>query len=206
MHRFDYSVPHFITRIRGTRIVVTLDLISKVLHVPRVAYSDYLDCDRLRIVFKDELISLFCETPSSQGDRQNTHCLTFAKGPRFLNMVMTFVHHPLSHYNSITEPRARFLLSLLEDLSIDFFSHFIQSLIDVQRDTTTRDKLIFPSAITQIIRHFSITYPESDHFFVMCTVDAATVRQSEAQLQPRQRLLQPLQPHPHPLLLLLLVV
>ena len=65
MHKFEYSVPQFVTCIRGTRIVVTLDLISKVLHVPRVAYSDYLDCDRLRIVFKDELISLFCETPSS---------------------------------------------------------------------------------------------------------------------------------------------
>ena len=54
-------------------------------------------------------------------------------------MVMTFILHPLSHYNSITEPRAQFLLSLLEDISIDFPSHFILSLIDVYRDTTTRD-------------------------------------------------------------------
>ena len=69
---------------------------------------------------------------------------------------MTFVLHPLSHYNSITEPHARFLLSLLEHLTIDFPSHFILSLIDVYRDTATHDKLItathdkliFPSAIT----------------------------------------------------------
>ena len=60
---------------------------------------------------------------------------------------MTFVLHPLSHYNSITEPCAKFLLSLLEDLSIDF-PHFITSIIDVYRDTVTHDKLIFPSAIT----------------------------------------------------------
>ena len=65
-----------------------------------------------------------------------------------MNMVMTFVLHPLSHYNSIIEPRARFLLSLLEYLTIDFLSHFILSIIDVYRDMTTRDKLIFPSAIT----------------------------------------------------------
>ena len=58
-------------------------------------------------------------------------------------MVMTFILHPLSHYNSITEPHTRFLLSLLEDISIDFPSHFILSLIDVYRDTTTHDKLIF---------------------------------------------------------------
>ena len=80
---------------------------------------------------KDELSSLFCETPSSWGDRQNTPCLGFAKDLRFLNMVMTFILHPLSHYNSITEFRARFLLSLLEDISIDFPSHFILSFIDV---------------------------------------------------------------------------
>ena len=68
-----------------------------------------------------------------------------------MNMVMTFVLHPLSHYNSIIESRARFLLSLLEYLTIDFLSHFILSIIDVYRDMTTRDKLIFPSAITHIL-------------------------------------------------------
>ena len=68
-----------------------------------------------------------------------------------MNMVMTFVLHPLSHYNSIIEPRARFLLSLLEYLTIDFLSHFILSIIDVYRDMTTRDNLIFPSAITHIL-------------------------------------------------------
>ena len=95
-------------------------------------------------------------------------------------MVMTFVLHPLSHYNSITEPRARFLLSLLEDISIDFPSHFILSLIDVYRDTTTRDKLIFPSTIMRLLCHFSISYLESPYLMVISAIDAATVRQSEA--------------------------
>ena len=117
----------------------------EVLHVPRVMHLDYRGCDRLRTVSKNKLSSLFCETPSSWGDRQNTHCSGFAKGSRFLNMVMPFVLYPLSHYNSITEFHAQFLLSLLEDISIDFPSHFILSLIDVYRDMATRDKLIFPS-------------------------------------------------------------
>ena len=64
MHGFDYSIPHFITRIWGTRIVVTPDLISEVLHVPRVVHPDYPGSDRLRTVSKDKLSSLFCETPS----------------------------------------------------------------------------------------------------------------------------------------------
>ena len=98
-------------------------------------------------------------------------------------MVMTFFLHRLSHYNSITKPLARFLLSLLEGLTIDFPSHFILSLIDVYRDTTTRDKLIFPLAITWLLHHFSVSYLESPHFSVMYAIDAATIRQSEAQLQ-----------------------
>ena len=106
MHGFDYSVPLFVTCVRGTRIVVTLDIVFDVLHVPRVAHPDYLSCDRLRTVSKDELISSFCEHPSDWGDRQFTFCTTFAKGPMFLNTVMTFVLHHLSHYNSITEPHA----------------------------------------------------------------------------------------------------
>ena len=134
---------------------------------------------------KDELLSLFCETPSSWGDRQNTPCSGFTKGPRFLNLVMIFVLHPLSHYNSITKPHSRFLLSLLKDLSINFPSHFILSLIDVYKDTATCDKLIFPSAITQILRHFSVSYPKSPHFSMIGAIYAAIVRQSAAQLRSR---------------------
>ena len=186
MHGFYYSVPQFVTRVRGTHIVVTPDLISEVLHVPRVAYPDYLGHDQLKTMYKDELMSLFCKTPSSWGVHRNIPCSTFAKGLRFLNMVMTFVLHLLSHYNLITEPCAKFLLSLLGRLTIDFPSHFIPSLIYVYRDTVTCDKLIFPSVIMQIIRHFSISYPKSDHFFIIGAIDATIIRQSEAQLRPKQ--------------------
>ena len=70
---------------------------------------------------KDELSPLFRETPSSWGNHQNTSCSAFAKGPRILNMVITFILHP-----------------------------------------------------------------KSSHFSVMCAIDAATFRRSEAQLRPKQ--------------------
>ena len=101
-------------------------------------------------------------------------------------MVMTFVLHHLSHYNSITEPLARFLLSLLEDISINFPFYFILSLINVYKDTMTRDKLIFPSAIMQILHHFSIPFIVSPHFSMMGAINAIIVRRSEAQLKPRR--------------------
>ena len=103
-----------------------------------------------------------------------------------MNMVMTFVLHPLSHYNSITKPRAQFLLSLLEHLTIDFPSHFILSIINVHLDSASRDKLIFPSVIIRILRHFSVPFLSSDHFSIMCAIDYATVKRSEAQFRSRQ--------------------
>ena len=183
MHGIDSSIPLVHTHIRGTRIVVTPQLVTNVLHVLRVEYPDYPKCNRLRTVSKDKMISAFCERPFNWGDRQFTPCKAFAKGPRFINMVMTFVLHPLFHYNSITESHARFFLSLLEHLTIDFPSHFILSLIDVFRDTATCDNLTFPSAITRILRHFSVHFPSSAHFSIMCAIDAATIKCSKAQFR-----------------------
>ena len=79
MHGFDTSIPQFAMQIRGTCIVVTPEIVSEIPHVPRVSHPDYPACPRLRTVSKDELLSLFCETPFSWGERQNTSCSGFAK-------------------------------------------------------------------------------------------------------------------------------
>ena len=50
MHGIDSSVPLFHTRVRGIHIVVTLQLVVDVLHVPRVEHPDYPEYDRLRTV------------------------------------------------------------------------------------------------------------------------------------------------------------
>ena len=49
----------------------------------------------------------------------------------------------------------------------------------------TRDKLIFPSAITRILRHFSIPIPNSPLYTVMGAISATSVRQSEIKLQQK---------------------
>ena len=68
MHGFDFLVPLFVTCVRGICIVVTLDIVSDVLHVPRVEYPDYPSYDCLKTVSKDELISSFCECPFDWGE------------------------------------------------------------------------------------------------------------------------------------------
>ena len=90
IHGIDSSVPLFHTCVRGTCICVTPQLVADVLHVLMVEHPDYPGYDRLRTVSKDEIISTFYKRPFDWGDRQFTPCKAFAKGPRFMNMVMTF--------------------------------------------------------------------------------------------------------------------
>ena len=68
----------------------------------------------------------------------------------------------------------------MEDLTIDFPFHFITSIIDVYQDTTARDKLIFPLAITWTLLHFSIHIPLFPLFIVMGAISASYVQKSEA--------------------------
>ena len=72
---------------------------------PRIEFPDYPSCECLRTVSRDELMFSFYEHPTAWSERLFTPCQSFVKGPKFMNMVMTFVLHPLSHYNSITKPR-----------------------------------------------------------------------------------------------------
>ena len=64
MHWIDRSVPLFFTRVQGTHIPVTQQLVADVLRVPRVEFPDYPSCERLRTMSKDELMAAFYECPS----------------------------------------------------------------------------------------------------------------------------------------------
>ena len=74
MHGIDRLVPLFFTRVRGTRIPVTPQLVADVLQVPRIEFPDDPGCERLRTVSRDELLSAFCECPSAWGERLFTQC------------------------------------------------------------------------------------------------------------------------------------
>ena len=106
-------------------------------------------------------------------------------------MLMTFVLTPRSHYNTITEPHARFHFSLMEGLSIEFPSHMIESIIDCYHDMAKRDKLIFSLAITCILTHMYITIPPFPHFYVMGAISKESILQSAVQLTAKQPRVEP---------------
>jgi len=66
----DSIVQYLISLLQATRIVVTLEIVSDVLRVPRVEHPNYPGCDCLKTVSKDKLIFAFCKHPSVWGDRQ----------------------------------------------------------------------------------------------------------------------------------------
>ena len=175
----------------GTRIVVTLELIFEVLHVLKVDCPDYPSHCHFSSISRDELASLFCEKAMLWGGTLNFSTTEFTKGPRILNMVMAFVLTPQSHCNTIIEPYACFLLSLMEGLSIDFPSHMIESIIDCYWDIATRDKLIFPLAITHILTHLHVTIPSSPLFYVMGAISKEYIWRSATQLAAKQPRMEP---------------
>ena len=59
MHGIDHLVPLFFTYVRGTRIPITPQLVADVLRVPRIKFPDYLGCEHLRTMSRDELMSAF---------------------------------------------------------------------------------------------------------------------------------------------------
>ena len=74
MHGIDRSVLLFFTRVRGTCIPITSQLVADVLRVPRIEFPTYPSCKCLRTVSSDELMSAFSERPSAWGERLFTPC------------------------------------------------------------------------------------------------------------------------------------
>ena len=58
MHGIDNSIPPFFTHIRGTRILVTLQLVADVFRVPRIKFPNYPSYERLWTMSKDELVRI----------------------------------------------------------------------------------------------------------------------------------------------------
>ena len=48
--------------------MVTPNIVTDVLHVPKVVHPDYLSYEHLKTISKDKLMSTFCEHPSDWGD------------------------------------------------------------------------------------------------------------------------------------------
>ena len=74
----------------------------------------------------------------------------------------------------------------MEELAIDFPSHMKVSMTDCYRNTATRDKFIFPLAITRILSHVHVTIPLSSPFYVIGAISKESIRRSNVQLTTKR--------------------
>jgi len=81
MHAIDTFVPWFTIVFHGTCIVITLNLIFEVLHVPKVDHPNYPSHPRLFSNSRDELALLFGEKTMLWGGTLNFSTTKFTKGP-----------------------------------------------------------------------------------------------------------------------------
>ena len=63
-------------------------------------------------------------------------------------------------------------------------------MIDIYQDTTTHDKLIFPSSITRILTHLHVSIPSTPFFLIMGAISQESMWRSTAQLVAKAK-----QPH-----------
>ena len=67
----------------------------------------------------------------------------------------------------------------------------IESIIDCYRNTTTRDKLIFPSTITRILTHMQVSIPPFPHFYVMGAISKEFIWHNVAQIAAKRPYMEP---------------
>ena len=202
MHGIDSSIPLFHTHVRGMRIVVTPQLVADVLHIPRVEHSNYPGCECLSTVSKDKMISAFYKRPFDWDDHQFTSCKAFTKGPRFLNMVTTFVLHPLSYYNSITGPHGRFFF-LCQSTSLQIFLHIsffpLQMCIGIRLSMISSFSLWLSRRFHDIFLFLFPFLTTSPLCGPLTTLSLNGAKRSFNQGNSIQQLLPFLLLHPHPL-------
>ena len=58
----------------------------------------------------------------------------------------------------------------------------IVSIIDIHQDIATREKLIFPSAITHILTHMHILIPSAPLFSIMGAISQGFIWRSDTQM------------------------
>ena len=74
----------------------------------------------------------------------------------------------------------------------------IESIIEVYRDTATRDKLIFPSVITCILTHMHVTIPPSPLFYVMGVISKESIQRSAVHLATKRPCVETMDATPTP--------
>ena len=96
----------------------------------------------------DVMMTHFCSKPMAWGFSKTITIKSFTDESRMYNLIMCFNLLLLSHRNTITQARAKFLYAFITKVSIDLPSVICKSFIEIHECEDKMSYLIYPCLIT----------------------------------------------------------
>jgi hypothetical protein len=136
------------------------DVVATAFMLPRVFEPRY-SLNPNSTPTDDAMISHFCGKTMAwdSSNKAGTHYYTCET--RAYNLIMCFNLLPLSHRNTISKVRVKFLYAFMTGVSIDLPSVICNSLIEMHQCQDKTSHLIHPSPITRLHTYLKITIPST---------------------------------------------
>uniref|UniRef100_A0A2N9ERH9 Putative plant transposon protein domain-containing protein n=1 Tax=Fagus sylvatica TaxID=28930 RepID=A0A2N9ERH9_FAGSY len=107
----------------------------------------------------DTIMSYFSEETIAWGSSSKCGSQSFTAKTRVFNLIMSFNILPLSHWNTLSKSRARFLYAFMKGVSIDLPSVICREMIEMHHCKDTASLLNYPCLITRLFTYLEITLP-----------------------------------------------
>ena len=137
---------------------ISPDLVSTALQLLRVSEAGYPFAPTTDPT-DDTIMSYFSEKTMAWGSSSKCGSQSFTAKTRVFNLIMSFNILPLSHWNTLSKSRARFLYAFMKGVSIDLPSVICREMIEMHHCKDTSSLLNYPCLITRLFTYLKITLP-----------------------------------------------
>jgi hypothetical protein len=145
---------------RKNKYHISPDVIATAFKLPRVSNPTYPYSPN-SAPSDNEMISYFSGMPTEWGSTKTITTKGFTPESRLYNLIMCFNILPLSHRNTVTKERAKFLYAFMKKVSIDLPSVLCKSLIEMHECEDKMTNLIYPCLITRLFTYLNIKIPST---------------------------------------------
>ena len=137
---------------------ISPDVVSTALQLLRVSEAGYPFAPTTDPT-DDTIMSYFSEKTMAWGSSSKCGSQSFTAKTRVFNLIMSFNILPLSHWNTLSKSRARFLYAFMKGVSIDLPSVICREMIEMHHCKDTASLLNYPCLITRLFTYLKITLP-----------------------------------------------
>lgn len=177
---------------RKNKYHISPDVIATAFKLPRVSNPTYPFSPN-STPSDNEMISYFCGMPMEWGSTKTITTKCFTPESRLYNLIMCFNLLPLSHRNTVTKERAKFLYAFMKKVSIDLPSVLYKSLIEMHECEDKMTKLIHPCLITRLFTYLNIKIPSTIPQFPLSAkpINDHSMKRMSGQLKEKDKVPQP---------------